>query len=64
MFFINLDYKVRLATLEIVVKLIKILVTKNNKSYINDFHLACIEQAKEQSSFTLRRQFKVFYLIL
>ena len=34
MFFINLDYKVRLATLEIVVKLIKILVTKNNKHLI------------------------------
>ena len=41
-----------------VIKLLKSLLTQNNKSYINDFHLACIEQAKEQPSFTLRRQFK------
>lgn len=53
------DFKVRLATLELAIRLIKSLVIINNKSLMNDFHLACIEQAREQSSFVLRKQFKV-----
>jgi hypothetical protein len=49
---------VRLATLELATKTIKKLAILNGKSYITDFHLACIEQTREQSAFTLRRQFK------
>jgi protein CLEC16A len=55
------EFKVRLATLELAIKLIKSLVILNKKSYINDFHLACIEQAREQSSFILRQKFKVSF---
>lgn len=52
------EFKVRLATLELAIKLIKSLVIVNKRSYISDFHLACIEQAREQSSFILRQKFK------
>lgn len=53
------DFKVRLATLELSIRLIKKLVAFNKENTYSDFYLACIEQSKEQSSFTLRRQFKV-----
>lgn len=53
------DFKVRLTTLELTIKLIKKLAIVNEKCFISDFHLACIEQAREQSSFILRRHFKV-----
>ena len=52
------DFKVRLATLELCVTLIKKLAIVENKSALSDFYLACIEQAREQSSFILRRHFK------
>ena len=55
------DFKVRLSTLDLTIKLIKTIAIVNNKSFITDFHLACIEQAREQSSFILRRHFKVEY---
>jgi hypothetical protein len=41
---------------------VKKLTIVNNKSMLNDFYLACIEQAREQSSFILRRHFKVIIL--
>ena len=53
----------RLTTLELAIKLIKKLVIINGKSFVNDFHLACIEQAREQSAFLLRRQFRVSFKI-
>ena len=58
------DYKVRLATLELAIRLIKKIVAIYNNENSNDFYLACIEQAKEQSSFILRRLFKVNFLLL
>lgn len=56
------DFRVRLSTLDLTIKLIKIMTILNRKCYISDFHLACIEQAREQSSFILRRHFKVYLL--
>ena len=56
---VEADFRVRLTTLELTIKLIKSMSVVNNKSFISDFHLACIEQAREQSSFVLRRHFKV-----
>ena len=52
------EFKVRLATLELAVKLIKSLTVVNKNSYVSDFHLACIEQAREQSAFVLRQKFR------
>jgi protein CLEC16A len=58
------DFKVRLVTLELAIKLIKSLAETNGQSYTNDFHLACIEQAREQSAFLLRRQYKTEEMFL
>lgn len=63
LFFFYTEFKVRLTTLELAIKLIKKLVIINGKSFVNDFHLACIEQAREQSAFLLRRQFRVSFNI-
>jgi hypothetical protein len=51
--------KVRLATLELSVKLLKQLVNKEDKSYLQDRHLACIENARECSTQRLRSIYKV-----
>ena len=58
------DFKVRLVTLELAVNLIKKLAVTDNKSYITDFQLACIDQAREQSAFVLRRYFKTDEMFL
>ena len=58
-----LDFKVRLSTLELTIRLIKNLTVSNKKSIINEYQVKCIEQAKEQSSFVLRKHFKVFLVI-
>jgi len=61
---VELDFKVRLSTLELAIHLVKKLCIVNNTSHISDFHLACIEQAREQSAFALRRQFKTEEMFL
>jgi hypothetical protein len=53
------EFKVRIATLDLAIKLIKSISMMNGKSYISDFHLACIEQVREQSAYVLRQKFKV-----
>lgn len=54
------DFKVRLATLELATRIIKKLTCAfNTNSFIGELHMSFIEQVKEQSSFVLRRQFKV-----
>ncbi len=58
------DFKVRLITLELAISLIKKLTVENKKSYITDFQLACIEQAREQPAFLLRRDFKTEEMFL
>ncbi len=58
------DFKIRLITLELAISLIKKLAIVNKKSYITDFQLACIEQAREQPAFLLRRDFKTEEMFL
>uniref|UniRef100_A0A2C9JQK0 Uncharacterized protein n=1 Tax=Biomphalaria glabrata TaxID=6526 RepID=A0A2C9JQK0_BIOGL len=50
--------KVRLATLEISIKLLKQLVNSEDRSYLQDRHLACIENARECSTQLLRNFYK------
>ncbi|XP_059165361.1 protein CLEC16A-like isoform X2 [Physella acuta] len=50
--------KVRLATLEISIKLLLQLVNKEDKSYLQDRHLACIENARECCTQSLRNFYK------
>lgn len=50
--------KVRLATLEISIKLLKQLVNNEDKSYLQDRHLACIENARECCTQQLRNFYK------
>ncbi|KAK6187791.1 hypothetical protein SNE40_005737 [Patella caerulea] len=50
--------KVRLATLEVSIKLLKQLVYKDGKSYLQDRHLASLENAKECSTQRLRNFYK------
>lgn len=51
--------KVRLATLEVSIKLLKQLVVREHRSYLQDRHLACIENARECSTQRLRNFYKV-----
>jgi protein CLEC16A len=55
---IHPNYKVRLATLEIAVKLVKKLIKIDHFRNSFDYYMACIEQAKEQSAYILRKKFK------
>ncbi|XP_076446550.1 protein CLEC16A-like isoform X2 [Babylonia areolata] len=50
--------KVRLATLELSIKLLKQLVNKEDRSYLQDRHLACIENARECCTQRLRNFYK------
>ncbi|PVD38671.1 hypothetical protein C0Q70_01290 [Pomacea canaliculata] len=50
--------KVRLATLEVSIKLLKQLVVREHRSYLQDRHLACIENARECSTQRLRNFYK------
>ncbi|XP_056019536.1 protein CLEC16A-like isoform X2 [Ostrea edulis] len=50
--------KVRLATLELTLRLLKLLVYKQDQSYLQDRHLACIENARECSTQLLRNFYK------
>ncbi|XP_005104406.1 protein CLEC16A [Aplysia californica] len=50
--------KVRLATLEMSTRLLKQLVNKEDKSYLQDRHLACIENARECCTQLLRNFYK------
>jgi protein CLEC16A len=52
------DFKVRLATLQLCVTLLKSITMVNKKSHLNDFYSSCVEQTREQSSFILRRYFR------
>lgn len=53
------DSKVRLATLEISLLLLKQLVYKDGKSFLEDKHLADLEEAREASTLMLRNFYKV-----
>ena len=55
--------KVRLSTLELSIRLLKLLVYTPGKSYLQDRHLACIENARECSNQLLRNFYKVCFLI-
>ncbi|XP_062581005.1 protein CLEC16A-like isoform X2 [Saccostrea cucullata] len=50
--------KVRLATLELTIRLLKLLVYKQDQSFLQDRHLACIENARECSTQLLRNFYK------
>ncbi|KAK3607429.1 hypothetical protein CHS0354_035123 [Potamilus streckersoni] len=50
--------KVRLATLELCIRLLKQLVYQPGKSYLQDRHLACLENARECSTQILRNFYK------
>ncbi|XP_053391680.1 protein CLEC16A-like isoform X2 [Mercenaria mercenaria] len=50
--------KVRLSTLELSIRLLKQLVYTPGKSYLQDRHLACIENARECSNQLLRNFYK------
>ncbi|KAL3877759.1 hypothetical protein ACJMK2_035421 [Sinanodonta woodiana] len=50
--------KVRLATLELCIRLLKQLVYQPGKSYLQDRHLACLENAHEGSTQILRNFYK------
>ncbi|XP_060588288.1 protein CLEC16A-like isoform X2 [Ruditapes philippinarum] len=50
--------KVRLSTLELSIRLLKLLVYTPGKSYLQDRHLACIENARECSNQLLRNFYK------
>lgn len=52
------DSRIRLVTLEMSVNLLKKLVVKDGKSVLSDYHLASIEQAKEEAALILRNFFK------
>lgn len=47
-----------MVTLEMSVNLLKKLVVKDGKSVLSDYHLASIEQAKEEAALILRNFFK------
>ncbi|KAK3089654.1 hypothetical protein FSP39_005390 [Pinctada imbricata] len=50
--------KVRLSTLELSIKLLRQLVFRPGRSYLQDRHLACIENARECSTQLLRNFYK------
>lgn len=50
--------KLRLATLELSIKLLKQLVYINGRSFLQDRHLACVENARECSNQLLRNFYK------
>lgn len=50
--------KLRLATLELSIKLLKQLVYTNGRSFLQDRHLACVENARECSNQLLRNFYK------
>ncbi|GAB1602331.1 protein CLEC16A-like isoform X3 [Argonauta hians] len=50
--------KLRLATLELSIKLLKQLVYRNGRSFLQDRHLACVENARECSNQLLRNFYK------
>ncbi|XP_046390696.1 protein CLEC16A homolog isoform X1 [Ischnura elegans] len=50
--------RIRLVTLELTIRLLTQLVTKNGISYLHDCHLAIIEGAKEESTALLRNFYK------
>jgi len=54
--------KVRLCTLELCLSLLKQLVAEPGKSYLQDRHLAGIENARECSAQMLRNFYKVWYV--
>jgi protein CLEC16A len=72
----NIEYKVRLATLELSINLIKKFVeiygagdgATSSKSTtvckLNDFHYSCIDYAREQSAHNLRNMFKTEEMFL
>ena len=51
--------KVRLSTLELTIRLLKLLVYREEQSFLQDRHLACIENARECSTQLLRNFYKV-----
>ncbi|XP_035223512.1 protein CLEC16A-like isoform X3 [Stegodyphus dumicola] len=51
--------KVRIATLQMTILLLKQLAVKGNESYLLDRHLAAIEQYREESTLMLRNFYKV-----
>ena len=52
--------KVRLATLEMSILVLKQLVYRNGRNFLQDRHLALLEGAKEESTLLLRNFYKVF----
>ncbi|XP_076312191.1 C-type lectin domain containing ema isoform X3 [Tachypleus tridentatus] len=50
--------RIRLATLEMSILLLKQLVLKDGNSFLQDRHLAAIEQAREESTLLLRNFYK------
>lgn len=51
--------KVRIATLQMTILLLKQLAVKGSESYLLDRHLAAIEQCREESTLMLRNFYKV-----
>ncbi|XP_023229804.1 protein CLEC16A homolog [Centruroides sculpturatus] len=51
--------RIRLATLQMSLLLLKQLVIKDGQSFLQDRHLAAIEQAREESTLLLRNFYKV-----
>lgn len=58
-FIIFLGSKVRIATLQMTILLLKQLAVKGTDSYLQDRHLAAIEQCREESTLMLRNFYKV-----
>lgn len=54
-----LGSKVRIATLQMTILLLKQLAVKGSESYLLDRHLAAIEQCREESTLMLRNFYKV-----
>jgi len=52
--------RVRLATLEMSVLLLKTLVYREDQCYLQDCHLAALEGAKEEATLLLRNFYKVW----
>lgn len=51
--------KIRIATLQMTILLLKQLVVKGTESSLLDAHLAAIEQSREESTLMLRNFYKV-----
>jgi hypothetical protein len=52
--------KVRLATLQLAVLILKMLVMKDGRCYLLDRHLAAVEGAREEATLQLRNFYKVW----